>query len=127
MLVLTRMLLAPFRGCFYRHASLLSGPLQPAQRVVADRPGGLPAGSGQHPAARASAAEQCLVGGRACRREVPNSLRLTVALAVVLALIAHLAAGAARPGALAAVGRSGAAAAGAAGRARYRRPRPTAW
>ncbi len=28
-LVLTTLLLAPFRACFYRHAHLLSGPLQP--------------------------------------------------------------------------------------------------
>src|SRR3984885_2438138 len=29
-LILTALLVAPFRACFYRHASLLSGPLQPS-------------------------------------------------------------------------------------------------
>jgi len=32
-LVLTTMLLAPFRACFYRHANLLSGPLQPSSAM----------------------------------------------------------------------------------------------
>ena len=27
-LILTALLVAPFRACFYRHASLLSGPLE---------------------------------------------------------------------------------------------------
>ncbi len=33
-LVLTTMLLAPFRACFYRHAHLLSGPLQPGSALT---------------------------------------------------------------------------------------------
>jgi len=32
-LVLTTLLLAPFRACFYRHAHLMSGPLQPASAL----------------------------------------------------------------------------------------------
>src|SRR4051812_21248802 len=32
-LVLTTLLLAPFRACFYRHAHLLTGPLQPGSAV----------------------------------------------------------------------------------------------
>ena len=33
-LVLTTMLLAPFRACFYRHAHLMSGPLQPGSALT---------------------------------------------------------------------------------------------
>ncbi len=33
-LVLTTLLLAPFRACFYRHAHLMSGPLQPSSALT---------------------------------------------------------------------------------------------
>ena len=47
-LVLVAMLVAPFRRCFYRHASLLSGPLRAVERDVAVRAGDLPARAGRH-------------------------------------------------------------------------------
>src|SRR5581483_2147314 len=86
-LILTALLVAPFRACFYRHASLLSGPLEPsialslvalAICVVAlamTRP---------YTHALANNAWWAVV----MSPEVPNSLRVTVALAVLLGLIA---------------------------------------
>ena len=86
-LILTTMLLAPFRGCFYRHANLLSGPLEPSSAMslivlvicvlalASTRP------------------KTHLLTNNAwwmiiLSPEVPNSLRLAVALAVVLGLVA---------------------------------------
>ncbi len=86
-LILTALLVAPFRGCFYRHASLLSGPLEASSAISL------------------VALAICLVALAMTRpythglrnnawwavimsREMPNSLRLAVALAVVLGLIA---------------------------------------
>jgi uncharacterized membrane protein YbhN (UPF0104 family) len=86
-LVLTTLLLAPFRACFYRHASLLSGPLQPTSALslivlviclfalAATRP---------HTHFLTNNAWWAIV----LSQEVPNSLRVTVAVAVVLALLA---------------------------------------
>ena len=125
-LVVIAMLVAPLRSCFYRHASLLSGPLQPSSAVsLFALVICLLALAGTRPRVHllANNAWWAVV----MSHEVPNSLRLTVALAVVLALIAiwRLL----RPGKvrLAALGRGGAAAAGPARRRRYRRPGPTAW
>jgi uncharacterized membrane protein YbhN (UPF0104 family) len=86
-LVVIAILVAPLRSCFYRHANLLSGPLQPSSAIslfalvicifalASTRPR-------VHLMAN-NAWWQVIMS-----REVPNSLRLTVALAVVLALIA---------------------------------------
>jgi uncharacterized membrane protein YbhN (UPF0104 family) len=86
-LVAIAMLVTPLRSCFYRHANLLSGPLQPSSAIslfalvicilalVATRPRLLLMAN--------NAWWQVVMS-----REVPNSLRLTVALAVALALIA---------------------------------------
>lgn len=86
-LVLTALLVAPLRACFYRHASLLSGPLEASSALSL------------------VALAICLLSLAMTRpythglpnnawwaviisREVPNSLRLAVALAVVLGSIA---------------------------------------
>ena len=86
-LVVIVMLVAPLRSCFYRHARLLSGPLQPSSAVslfalvicilalASTRP-------------RVHLLANNAWWAVVMSHEVPNSLRLTVALAVGLALIA---------------------------------------
>jgi glycosyltransferase 2 family protein len=86
-LVVIVMLVAPLRSCFYRHANLLSGPLQPSTAVslfalvicilalAATRP-------------RVHLLANNAWWAVVMSRELPDSLRLTVALAVALALIA---------------------------------------
>ncbi|HEY3848456.1 MAG TPA: lysylphosphatidylglycerol synthase domain-containing protein [Acetobacteraceae bacterium] len=86
-LILTALLVAPFRACFYRHASLLSGPLEASSAISL------------------VALAICLLALAVTRpythglannawwaviisRQMPNSLRLAVALAVVLGLLA---------------------------------------
>ncbi|MDR3535824.1 MAG: lysylphosphatidylglycerol synthase domain-containing protein, partial [Acetobacteraceae bacterium] len=88
-LILTTLLLAPFRACFYRHASLLSGPLQPTSALslivlviclfalAVTRP---------HTHFMTNNAWWAVV----LSHDLPNSLRVTVAAAVVLALLAIL-------------------------------------
>jgi uncharacterized membrane protein YbhN (UPF0104 family) len=86
-LILTTMLLAPFRGCFYRHAHLLSGPLQPGSAMSL-----LVLGICLVALALTRPHTHYLINNAwwavILSSEVPNSLRLTVALAVVLALVA---------------------------------------
>jgi uncharacterized membrane protein YbhN (UPF0104 family) len=86
-LVVTAMLAAPLRSCFYRRANLLSGPLQPSSAlslfalVIC-----ILALAGTRPRVHLMANNawwQVVMS-----HEVSNSLRLTVALAVALALIA---------------------------------------
>jgi uncharacterized membrane protein YbhN (UPF0104 family) len=86
-LVVVVMLVAPLKRCFYRHASLLSGPLDASSAVslfalvicllalVGTRP-------------RVHLLANNAWWAVVMSREVPHSLRLTVALAVTLALIA---------------------------------------
>jgi len=86
-LVVIVMLVAPLRRCFYRHANLLSGPLQPSSAVsLFALVICILALAGTRPRVHllANNAWWAVV----MSRELPNSLRLTVALAVVLALIA---------------------------------------
>jgi uncharacterized membrane protein YbhN (UPF0104 family) len=86
-LVLVAILVAPLRRSFYRHASLLSGPLGPSSAiplfalVIC-----LLALAGTRPRVHLFANNSwwALV----MSRHVPNSLRLTIAIAVALALIA---------------------------------------
>ncbi|HUN39733.1 MAG TPA: lysylphosphatidylglycerol synthase domain-containing protein [Acetobacteraceae bacterium] len=87
MLLLTALLVMPFRSCFYRHARLLSGPME------------------RSTALSLVVLAICLLALAVTRpythrlhnnawwavvmsREVPNSLRLAVALAVILGLLA---------------------------------------
>jgi phosphatidylglycerol lysyltransferase len=86
-MLLTALLIAPFRACFYRHSYLFSGPLQPSTVLFL------------------SVLIICLLSLAITRNQVqavadqawwaivlapgtPDSLRVTVALTVVLALIA---------------------------------------
>ena len=62
-LVLTTLLLAPFRACFYRHASLLSGPLQPGSALSLVVLVICLLALAVYPPANASSAEQRLLGG----------------------------------------------------------------
>ncbi len=86
-LVIATLLVAPFRSCFYRHARLLSGPLQASTAVpllalivcVLTL-----AGFQRHVRFLADNSWWEIV----LSRDVPNSLRATVALTVVLALAA---------------------------------------
>ena len=87
LLILTTVLLAPFRACFYRHAHLLSGPLQPSSAMslvtlvicllalAATRP---------HTHVLTNNAWWAII----LSDEVPNSLRVAVAVTVGLALTA---------------------------------------
>src|SRR5271165_6995821 len=86
-LVLTALLLAPFRACFYRHAHLLSGPLQPGSALslivlvvclmslAITRP---------HTHALTNNAFWMVI----ISRQEPDSVRLAVAIAVLLGLTA---------------------------------------
>jgi uncharacterized membrane protein YbhN (UPF0104 family) len=86
-LIAVTMLVAPLRRCFYRHASLLSGPLEPSSAislfalVIC-----LLALAGTRP--RVHLLTNNAWWAVVMSNSVPNSLRLTVALAVALALIA---------------------------------------
>jgi glycosyltransferase 2 family protein len=86
-LILTALLVAPLRACFYRHASLLSGPLEASSALslvvlaicllslAMTRP---------YTHSLANNAWWAVI----ISRQMPNSLRLAVALAVVLGLLA---------------------------------------
>lgn len=86
-LLLTILLIAPFRACFYRHARLLAGPLEPSNAIAL-----LSlvvcllalAGFRQHLRLLPNNAWWKVV----VSHEVPNSLRVAVALTVALALVA---------------------------------------
>lgn len=87
-LILTVMLVAPFRASFYRHASLLSGPLEPSSAaslfVLAVSLIGLATTRPHMHAVTNNDAWWAI----ALSPTVPHSVRLTVATAVILALIA---------------------------------------
>ena len=86
-LMVVAILVAPLRRSFYRHASLLSGPLQPSSAIsLLALVVCLLALAGTRPRVHLLSDNAWWV--IVMSREVPNSLRLTVALAVALALIA---------------------------------------
>ena len=86
-LVVITMLVAPLRSCFYRHARLLSGPLQPSSAVsLFALVICILALAGTRP--RVHLLSNNAWWAVVMSHEVPNSLRLTVALAVGLALVA---------------------------------------
>ena len=86
-LVLTILLLAPFRACFYRHPHLMTGPLQPGSALTLavlgfclfslaiTRP-------------RTRLLENNAFWAVVISRDLPNTVRLTVAIAVLLGLTA---------------------------------------
>jgi uncharacterized membrane protein YbhN (UPF0104 family) len=86
-LVVVIMLVAPLRRCFYRHASLLSGPLDASSAIsLFALVIGLLALAGTRP--RVHLLSNNAWWAVVMSHDAPNSLRLTVALAVTLALIA---------------------------------------
>jgi uncharacterized membrane protein YbhN (UPF0104 family) len=86
-LVLTTLLLAPFRACFYRHAQLLSGPLQPGSALTLTVLGcclfALAMTRPQTHLLHNNAFWAVIVS-----RELPNTVRLAVAISVLLGLTA---------------------------------------
>jgi uncharacterized membrane protein YbhN (UPF0104 family) len=86
-LVLTTLLLAPFRACFYRHAHVMAGPLQPGSALTlavlglclfflaVNRP-------------RTHLLQNNAFWAVIISPELPNTLRLTVAIAMLLGLTA---------------------------------------
>jgi uncharacterized membrane protein YbhN (UPF0104 family) len=86
-LVLTTLLLAPFRACFYRHAHLMAGPLQPVSALTLAVLGlclfSLAATRSHTHLLHNNAFWAVIIAP-----ELPNTLRLTVAIAVLLGLTA---------------------------------------
>jgi glycosyltransferase 2 family protein len=86
-LVLTTMLLAPFRACFYRHAQLMSGPLQPGSALTLAVLGlclfALAMTRPQTHLLQNNAFWAVIIS-----RELPNYVRLAVAISVLLGLSA---------------------------------------
>jgi uncharacterized membrane protein YbhN (UPF0104 family) len=86
-LVLTTLLLAPFRACFYRHAHLLSGPLQPGSAlsliVLVVCLLALAVTRQQTHALHNNAFWMVIIS-----RQEPNTVRVAVAAAVILGLTA---------------------------------------
>lgn len=86
-LVLTTLLIAPFRACFYRHARLLSGPLQPGSALTLALLGACLfelAVTRAHTHLLQNNAFWMVI----LSREVPNTVRLAVAISVLLGLTA---------------------------------------
>jgi uncharacterized membrane protein YbhN (UPF0104 family) len=86
-LVLTTMLLAPFRACFYRHAHLLSGPLQPGSALTLGVLG-LCLFSLAVTRSHTHGLHNNAFWAVILSRELPNYIRLAVAIAVLLGLSA---------------------------------------
>ncbi len=86
-LVLATLLLAPFRGCFYRHARLTTGPLEPSSALTLAVLGlclfSLAITRSQTHLLQNNAFWAVIIS-----RELPNTVRLTVAIAVLLGLSA---------------------------------------
>jgi uncharacterized membrane protein YbhN (UPF0104 family) len=86
-LVLTTLLLAPFRACFYRHAHLMSGPLQPGSALTLAVLGFCLfslAVTRPHTHLLQNSAFWAVI----ISRELPDTVRLAVAIAVLLGLTA---------------------------------------
>jgi uncharacterized membrane protein YbhN (UPF0104 family) len=86
-LVLTTLLLAPFRACFYRHPHLMSGPLQPGSALTLVVLGlclfSLAVTRGHTHLLQNNAFWAVIIS-----RELPNTVRLAVAISVLLGLVA---------------------------------------
>ncbi|MEA2739216.1 MAG: glycosyltransferase 2 family protein [Acetobacteraceae bacterium] len=86
-LVLTTLLLAPFRACFYRHAHLTTGPLQPGSALTLAVLGlclfSLAVTRSQTHLLQNNAFWAVIIS-----RELPNTVRLAVGIAVLLGLAA---------------------------------------
>ena len=86
-LVLTTLLLAPFRACFYRHAHLLSGPLQPASALTLGMLG-LCLFSLAITRPHTHLLQNNAFWAVIISPDLPNTVRLAVAIAVLLGLTA---------------------------------------
>jgi uncharacterized membrane protein YbhN (UPF0104 family) len=86
-LVLTTLLLAPFRGCFYRHAHLMTGPLQPGSALTLAVLG-LCLFSLAMTRPHTRLLQNNAFWAVIISRELPNTVRLAVAIAVLLGLTA---------------------------------------
>jgi glycosyltransferase 2 family protein len=86
-LVLTTLLLAPFRACFYRHPHLMSGPLQPGSALTLVVLG-LCLFSLALTRAHTHLLQNNAFWAVIISRELPNTVRLAVAIAVLLGLAA---------------------------------------
>ncbi len=86
-LVLTTLLLAPFRACFYRHAHLMTGPLQPGSALTLSVLG-LCLFSLAMTRPKTHLLQNNAFWAVVISPELPNPLRLTVAIAMLLGLTA---------------------------------------
>ena len=86
-LVLTILLLAPFRACFYRHAHLTTGPLQPGSALTLGVLG-LCLFSLAITRSHTHQLHNNAFWAVIISRELPNTVRLTVAIAMLLGLTA---------------------------------------
>src|SRR4051794_37623887 len=86
-LVVATLLVAPFRDAYYRHARLLTGPLRPGTAVPLVALAACVLTLARFESHLRGMAENSLVDV-VLSPELPNSMRLTIALLVVLALIA---------------------------------------
>ncbi len=86
-LVLTTLLLAPFRACFYRHAHLMTGPLQPGSALTLAVLG-LCLFSLAITRPHTHLLQNNAFWAVIISRELPNPVRLAVAISVLLGLTA---------------------------------------
>ena len=86
-LILTTLLLAPFRACFYRHAHLMSGPLEPASALTLAVLG-LCLFSLAVTRSHTHLLQNNAFWAVIIAPELPNRLRLAVAIAMLLGLTA---------------------------------------
>jgi uncharacterized membrane protein YbhN (UPF0104 family) len=86
-LILTTLLLAPFRACFYRHAHLMSGPLEPASALTLAVLG-LCLFSLAITRSHTHLLQNNAFWAVIISPNLPNTLRLAVAIAVLLGLSA---------------------------------------
>jgi uncharacterized membrane protein YbhN (UPF0104 family) len=86
-LVLTTLLLAPFRACFYRHAHLTTGPLQPGSALTLVLLG-LCLFSLAITRTHTRLLQNNAFWAVIISRELPNTVRLAVAIAMLLGLTA---------------------------------------
>ena len=86
-LVMTTLFLAPFRGCFYRHAHFMSGPLQPGS-ILTLVVLGLCLFSLAITRTQTHSLHNNAFWAVIMARELPDTVRLAVAIAVLLGLVA---------------------------------------
>ena len=98
-LLLAALLIAPFRSAFYRHARLLSGPMQAATAAAAAHAGRLRAGAGRRSSGTCAGSSDNCWWEVVLSPDVPNSLRATRGVDRGAGAAGDVAAAAAAPGA----------------------------